>query len=75
VTADAGVDVEKEEHSSIVCGIAGLYNHSGNYFFSFLLFIDFLKISHHAPQTHSSPYLFISNPTLASSSSKENNTI
>jgi hypothetical protein len=30
VTADAGVDVEKEEHSSIVGGIAGLYNHSGD---------------------------------------------
>jgi hypothetical protein len=30
VIADAGVDVEKEEHSSIVGGIAGLYNHSGN---------------------------------------------
>ena len=30
VTADAGVDVEKEEHSSIVGGIAGLYNYSGN---------------------------------------------
>ncbi len=28
--ADAGVDVEKEEHSSIVGGSAGLYNHSGN---------------------------------------------
>jgi hypothetical protein len=26
----AGEDVEKEEHSSIVSGIAGLYNHSGN---------------------------------------------
>jgi hypothetical protein len=26
VTADAGVDVEKEEHSSIVGGIAGLYD-------------------------------------------------
>jgi hypothetical protein len=25
VTADAGEDVEKEEHSSIVGGIAGLY--------------------------------------------------
>ena len=24
------MDVEKEEHSSIVGGIAGLYNHSGN---------------------------------------------
>ena len=30
VTADAGEDVEKEEHSSIAGGIAGLYNHSGN---------------------------------------------
>jgi len=30
VTADAGEDVEKEEHSSIVCGIADRYNHSGN---------------------------------------------
>jgi hypothetical protein len=29
MTADAGKDVEKEEHSSIV-GIASLYNHSGN---------------------------------------------
>jgi hypothetical protein len=32
VLADAGKDVEKEEHSSIVGGIAGLYNHSGNQF-------------------------------------------
>ena len=30
VTADAGWNVEKEEHSSIVGGIAGLYNQSGN---------------------------------------------
>ena len=30
VTADAGEDVEKEEHSSIVGGTANLYNHSGN---------------------------------------------
>jgi hypothetical protein len=30
VTADAGKDVEKEEYSSIVGGIASLYNHSGN---------------------------------------------
>ncbi len=30
MTADAGKDVEKEEHSSIVGGIASLYNHSGN---------------------------------------------
>jgi hypothetical protein len=30
VTADAGEDVEKEEHSSIDGGIASLYNHSGN---------------------------------------------
>jgi hypothetical protein len=26
----AGEDVEKEEHASIVGGIASLYNHSGN---------------------------------------------
>jgi hypothetical protein len=30
VTADAGKDVEKEKHSSIVGGIASWYNHSGN---------------------------------------------
>jgi hypothetical protein len=30
VTADAGGDVEKEEHSSIVNGFANWYNHSGN---------------------------------------------
>ena len=30
VTADAGEDVEKEEHSSIVGEIASWYNHSGN---------------------------------------------
>jgi hypothetical protein len=30
VTADAGEDVEKEELSFIVGGIASLYNHSGN---------------------------------------------
>jgi hypothetical protein len=30
VTADAGEDVEKEEHSSIVGRIASWYNHSGN---------------------------------------------
>jgi hypothetical protein len=30
VTADAGEDVEKDEHSSIVGGITSLYNHSGN---------------------------------------------
>jgi hypothetical protein len=29
VTADAGKDVEKEEHSSIAGGIASWYNHSG----------------------------------------------
>jgi hypothetical protein len=32
VTADAGKNVEKEEHSSIAGGIASLYNHSGNQF-------------------------------------------
>jgi hypothetical protein len=30
VTADAGKDVVKEEHSSIFGGIASWYNHSGN---------------------------------------------
>jgi hypothetical protein len=30
VTADAGEDVEKEEHSSIVGGIASWYNYSGS---------------------------------------------
>jgi hypothetical protein len=30
VIADAGEDVEKEEHSSIIGGIASLYNHFGN---------------------------------------------
>jgi len=30
VTADAGKDVEKEKHYSIVCGIANWYNHSGS---------------------------------------------
>jgi hypothetical protein len=30
VTTDAGEDVEKEEYSSIVGGIASFYNHSGN---------------------------------------------
>jgi hypothetical protein len=30
VTADAGKDVEKEEHASIFGGIASCYNHSGN---------------------------------------------
>jgi hypothetical protein len=32
VIADVGKDVEKEEHSSIVGGIASWYNHSGNQF-------------------------------------------
>ena len=31
-TTDTGLDVEKEEHSSIAGGIASLYNHSGNQF-------------------------------------------
>jgi hypothetical protein len=32
VTADAGEDVEKEEHSSIASRIASRYNHSENHF-------------------------------------------
>ena len=35
VTADAGKDVEKEEHSSIAGGITNWYNHSGNQFGGF----------------------------------------
>jgi hypothetical protein len=31
LTADAGEDVEKEEHFSIAGGIARSYNHSGNH--------------------------------------------
>jgi hypothetical protein len=31
VTADAGKNVEKEEHSSIAGGIASWCNHSGNH--------------------------------------------
>ena len=34
VTADSGRDVEKEEYSSIVGGIASFYNHSGNHFYN-----------------------------------------
>ena len=30
ITADAGKDVKKEEHSSIAGGIASWFNHSGN---------------------------------------------
>jgi hypothetical protein len=30
MTADAGEDVEKEEHSSIAGGFADWYKHSGN---------------------------------------------
>jgi hypothetical protein len=32
VTADAGEEVEKEEHSSIVGGIVNWYNHFGDQF-------------------------------------------
>jgi hypothetical protein len=40
VTTDAGEDVEKEEHSSIVGGIASLYNHSGKSVWRFLRKLD-----------------------------------
>jgi hypothetical protein len=36
VTADAGEDVEKEEHSSTAGGIGSLYNHSGKSVWRFL---------------------------------------
>jgi hypothetical protein len=32
MTADASEDVAKEQKSSIACGIASWYNHSGNQF-------------------------------------------
>jgi hypothetical protein len=35
VTAEAGKDVEKEEHSSIAGGIASWYNHSRNQYGNF----------------------------------------
>jgi hypothetical protein len=35
VIADAGENVEKEEHISIAGGIANYYNHSGNQFGGF----------------------------------------
>jgi hypothetical protein len=40
VTADAGEDVEKEDHSSIVGGIASWYSHSGNQKIFFLRKLD-----------------------------------
>jgi hypothetical protein len=40
VTADAGEDVEKEEHSSIVGGIASWHNTSGNQSGEFLRKLD-----------------------------------
>jgi hypothetical protein len=42
VTADAGEDVEKEEHSSIAGGIASWYNHFGNQFGGFLRKLDII---------------------------------
>jgi hypothetical protein len=36
VTAHAGKDVEKKEHSSIAGGIANWYNHCGNQIWRFL---------------------------------------
>jgi hypothetical protein len=35
VTADAGEDMEREEHSSIVGGVTSWYNHSVNQFGSY----------------------------------------
>jgi hypothetical protein len=37
MTADTAQDVEKEEHSSIVGGIASWYNNSGNQYGSWFL--------------------------------------
>ena len=41
VTVDAGMFVEKEEHSSIVGGIASWYNHSGVHFLEFFIYIGY----------------------------------
>jgi hypothetical protein len=39
VTSDAGEDVEKEEHSSIVGGVASLNNYSGSLPFNLILLV------------------------------------
>jgi hypothetical protein len=44
VTADAGEDVEKEEHSFIVGGIESLYNPSGNQSGGFLRKLDIVLL-------------------------------
>jgi hypothetical protein len=40
MTADAGEDVEKEEHSYIVCAIASWHTYSGNHSWQFLRKLD-----------------------------------
>ena len=40
MTADSGEDVEKEEHPTIVGGIASLYNHSGKSVWRFIRKLD-----------------------------------
>jgi hypothetical protein len=44
VTGEAGKVVEKEEHSSIVVGIASLYDHSGNQSVQFLRKLDIVLL-------------------------------
>ena len=44
MTADAGEDVEKEEHSSIVGGIESLYNPCGNQSGGFLRKLDIVLL-------------------------------
>ena len=47
MTEDAGQDVEKEEHFSIVGGTASLYNHSGNQSGSSSEKLDIVLPEHH----------------------------
>jgi hypothetical protein len=58
VTADAGEDVEKEEHSSTAGGIASLYNHSGSQ--SVFCFLCFLGHSAFISQARNIQVLFLS---------------
>jgi hypothetical protein len=44
VKADAGEDVEKDEHSSIAGEIASWHNHSGNQFRQFLRKLDIVLL-------------------------------
>jgi hypothetical protein len=73
VTADAGKDVEKEEHSSIAGGIASWFDHSGNqsgrssenrtyYYLRTQLYHSWAytqKILHHVIRTHAPLFIAV----------------